>query len=159
MQRVAVDEVEPEPDADGLHADRRDLSGVLGTTDVAVVRYALEPGERFSGALHAHVDQEELFVVLAGEATFETEDGTVHVAAGEAVHFAPGEFQSGGNDGDERLVALALGAPPDSEDVRVSRILTMDDRDVSCPECGHDHMRLGEPELVCPECGAGLELS
>jgi uncharacterized cupin superfamily protein len=158
MRRVAVDDVAPEPYDEDLHADRRPLSAALGTDHVAVVRYALDPGERFSGALHAHADQEEVFVVLEGTATFTTEDGEVTVGDGEAVRFTPGEFQSGGNETDDRLVALALGTPADSEDVRIARILTMG-RDVSCPECGHDHLRVVEvPVLVCPACDATVEI-
>jgi transcription elongation factor Elf1 len=76
-------------------------------------------------------------------------DGEIAVGAGEAVRFAPGEFQSGRNGGDGDLVALAMGAPRDSEDVRIP---------LPCPECGHDDMRLGAgedgPELVCPDCDA-----
>lgn len=161
MEHVAVVDLEPEAADDGLHDDRRHLSAALGTTDLALVRYALSPGERFSGALHAHLDQEEVFVVLDGEATFETSEGAVTVGAGEAIRFAPGEFQSGGNASDDDLVALAVGAPPGSTAVRISRILTLD-RDVTCPGCGHDSMRLGrgddEPELVCPDCGAGADV-
>lgn len=162
MEHVSVSSIDPEPYDEGLHTDRRDLAAALGSSELAVVRYALAPGERLSGAVHAHPSQEEVFVVLDGEATFETETGTVTVTSGEAVRFASGEFQSGGNESGEDAVVLALGAPRDSETVLISRILTMDDRDVSCPECGHDAMRIGreaaESELVCPECAAGLDL-
>jgi len=150
MERVSIDEVEPS--ALGSDVDRRGLSEPLGATDVALNRYRLDPGERFSGGLHAHTDQEEIFVVVEGEATFETMDGDVSVGAGEAVRFAPGEFQSGKNDGDEPVVAFALGAPRDSEDVRIPQ---------ECPECGHENMRAVPSDdgfdLRCPECGAELE--
>jgi len=52
-----------------------------------------------------------VFYVLSGTATFETEAGEVTVDAGEAIRFVPGEFQQGSNRGDERVVALAPGAP------------------------------------------------
>jgi len=150
MERISIDEVEPS--AFGSDVDRRGLSEPLGTTDVALNRYRLDPGERFSGGLHAHMDQEEIFVVVEGEATFETMDGDVSVGAGEAIRFAPGEFQSGKNDGDEAVVAFALGAPRDSEDVRIPQ---------ECPECGHENVRAvpGDDgfDLRCPECGAELE--
>jgi len=143
MERVSIDEVEP--NAFGSDADRRGLSDPLGATDVAVNHYRLDPGERFSGGLHAHMDQEEIFVVIEGEATFETPDELVRVSAGEAVRFAPGEFQSGKNNGDETVVAL--GAPRDSEDVRIPQ---------ECPECGHDNVRAIPADdgfdLRCPEC-------
>ncbi|WP_254769358.1 cupin domain-containing protein [Salinilacihabitans rarus] len=166
MRKVSISDVDPDPYDDDLHADRRALTGPLNAADLAIVRYALDPGERFSGSLHAHADQEEVFVVLEGEATFETrasdEDETREVVVGEneAIRFAPGEFQTGRNDGDGRVVALALGAPRDSEDVRIARIPALDGRDVSCPDCGREAMRLsrGDADFVCPDCGGTLDV-
>ena len=210
MEKISIDEVEP--GGPGVDIDRRKLSDPLGTTDVAINRYRLAPGEGFPGGLHAHVDQKEVFVVLEGEATFETlaprggdgtarEAGEVTVGAGEVFRFAPGEFKSGRNgvaeqrsaanqnsassgdvaeshstsnqnsastddihesdalvsqpeasasgDADGDLVVFALGAPRDSEDVRIP---------LACRECGHGDLRLDlsedEPTLVCPDCGA-----
>lgn len=151
MERVSIDEVDPSTTDDHRSHDRRVLTEALGTSDVAVVHYTLDPGERFSGSVHAHMDQEEVFLVVEGEATFETMDGEVTVGEGEAVRFAPGEYQSGKNDADRELVAFALGAPRESEDVRVPQ---------ECPDCGNDNMRAvpGDDgfDLVCPECGAEL---
>jgi uncharacterized cupin superfamily protein len=159
METVTTDAIDPETTDEHRTHDRRVLTDALNTSDLAVVHYTLEPGERFSGTLHTHMDQEEVFVVLAGEATFETEHGTVTVGEDEAIRFAPGEFQTGYNDSDERVVALALGGPRDSEDVRISHIAGYGD--VSCSECGHDHMQVDPTteasELVCPECGMGWE--
>jgi uncharacterized cupin superfamily protein len=152
MERVSIDDVEPS--AFGSDVDRRGLSDPLGTTDLAINRYRLGPGERFSGGLHAHMDQEEVFVVVAGEATFETRNGTVTVGEDEAIRFAPGEFQTGMNRADEPLVAFALGAPRDTEDVRVLQ---------ACPDCDHENMRAVPSDdgdgfdLVCPECDATAE--
>lgn len=158
MERVAFADVEPEFLGSG--GDRRGLSGPLGTTHVAVNRYRLAPGEGFPGGLHAHAEQEEVFVVVEGEATFETyaprDDANrpdrgreVTVGAGEAVRFAPGEFQSGRNDGDGDLVAFAMGAPRDGGDVRLP---------LECPDCGRADVRLetdeGGPTFVCPDCEA-----
>ena len=150
MEKAAIEDVEP--DAFGSDIDRRGLAEPLGTSDVAINRYRLEPGERFSGGLHAHMDQEEVFIVTEGEAAFETMDGEVPVEAGEAIRFAPGEFQSGKNAGDDTLLAFALGAPRESQDVRIPR---------ECPECGHENVRALPAEegfdLVCPECETELE--
>jgi uncharacterized cupin superfamily protein len=156
MQRVAVEDVEPESSG----VERRRLSELLGTTDVAVNHYRLAPGEGFPAGLHAHADQEEVFVVLSGEATFETlvpadgdgedawEAREVTVAAVEAVRFPPGEFQSGQNRDDTELVALALGAPKESDDVRLP---------LDCPECGRRDVRLDVRadglRFVCLDCG------
>lgn len=156
MRRVSIADVEGDPYDESLHADRRDLGAALGATEMALIRFALAPGERFSGAVHAHPDQEEVFVVLEGEATFVTEHEEVVVGADEAVRFAPGEFQSGGNEADDRLVALAVGAPKEAENVLISRILTLEE-DVTCPACGRDSLRIAadpDRELICPDCGA-----
>jgi len=150
MDRVAIAGIP----ADGSTVDRRDLGGPLGGTDVAINRYRVPPDEGLPAGLHAHADQEEVFVVADGTARFETlreVDGewvgeTVRVDAGEAIRFAPGEFQSGHNAGDDPLVALALGAPRDSDDVRLP---------VACPDCGRGALRLdtdGGLSFACPDC-------
>ena len=150
MEKVSIGDVEP--NAFGGDIDRRGLSAPLETTDLALNRYRLDPGERFSGGMHAHMDQEEVFVIVEGEATFETMDGEVTVGEAEVIRFAPGEFQSGKNDSDGEVVAFAMGAPRDSEDVRLPQ---------NCPECGHDNVRAipGEDgfDLECPDCGAELD--
>ena len=177
MERVAVDDVASDVEAAGV--DRRRLSDRLGTTDLALNRYRVAPGGTLPAGLHAHADQEEVFYVLAGTATFETlaspsatspgtadgpddseratadagdvpgETGDVTVRTGEAVRFAPGEFQSGRNGGSDPLVVLAVGAPRGSDDLRFP---------VACPDCGRGEMRLatgGEvPRFRCPRCGA-----
>jgi len=150
MEKVSIGDIEA--NAFGSDIDRRGLSDPLGMTDFALNRYRLDPGERFSGGMHAHMDQEEVFVILEGEATFETMDGEVTVGEAEVIRFAPGEFQSGKNDSDREVVAFAMGAPRDSEDVRLPQ---------DCPECGHDNVRAipGDDgfDLQCPECGAELD--
>lgn len=158
METVAIDDVEPDTyDPENRTHDRRVLTGPLNASDVAVNHYVLDPGERFSGAVHAHDDQEELFLVVDGEATFETRNGEVVVSADEAIRFAPGEFQSGRNDGDEPVVAFALGAPRDSEAVRIASVPGVGD--VECPDCGRGDMTASaDGGLVCPDCGAELTL-
>ena len=175
MERVSIADLEPTPYDEDLHSDRREIGTALDAEHVAIVRFALEPGERLSGSVHAHADQEEVFVVLEGTVTFDVErlaDGSddesapidepreLTVAENEAIRFAPGEFQSGRNATDSRAVVLALGAPRDTEDIRISRIPVLDDGDVSCPDCGRDSMRIPadheESGLECPDCGARL---
>lgn len=150
MERVAIDDVASTSFETEL--DRRGLSDPLGTTDVALNQYRLAPEQRLSTGLHAHADQEEVFVVVDGELTFETETNDVVVRDGEAVRFAPGEFQSGKNAADVDAVVFAIGAPRETTDVRVPK---------ECPECGHDDMRVvagGEADnLRCPNCDWLLE--
>lgn len=160
MERTPIREVESSPTETGV--DRRRIGDTIGTTDVALNYYLLEPGERFAESLHAHADQEEVFVILDGTATFETRrsgDGTsraVTLGAGEAIRFEPGEFQSGRNDSGERVTALALGAPRETDDIRIARIPGVGE--ISCPDCGRGDMQVPDAgtDLVCPDCGGEL---
>jgi uncharacterized cupin superfamily protein len=124
MERVSADDVDSRTSP---AAAKRPLGRALGAEEVAVNHYELEPGDAFGFGYHRHPDQAELFYVIGGEATFETEDGDVTVGAGEAVRFAPGEWQLGRNEGDERVVALALGAPADEAGADIRR---------ECQDCG-----------------------
>ncbi|MEF8799906.1 MAG: cupin domain-containing protein [Halolamina sp.] len=149
MEHVSVDDVGSEE-----QARRLGLSNPLNTADFAINRYSLDPGEEFSGGLHTHLDQEEAFYVMSGTASFEHtneplgDTETVEVGPEEAVRFGPGEYQTGSNDGDEPVEALAFGAPKESEDVRVPG---------PCPSCGNEALQVtfegGEMGTVCPECG------
>ena len=146
MKKVVINNVEAH--AVGEDSARRGLSEPLETTDIALNHYRLAPGEGLPGGVHAHMDQEEVFVVLNGEATFETLDGEVTVGEREAIRFSPGEFQSGKNNADRELIAVAMGGPRDSEDIRIP---------VACPDCEHDTLRFqtrDELTFVCPDCDA-----
>ncbi|QLH84232.1 cupin domain-containing protein [Halosimplex pelagicum] len=163
MERVAFDDADESTDGPTAAIDRRGLSGPLETDGVAINRYRVPPGEGLPSGLHAHADQEEIFLVIDGTATFETLPGRepdaagddprtgreVTVAAGEAVRFAPGEYQSGDNRGSDDLVALAIGAPRETADVRVP---------VRCPDCGEADFALDAAgdglTFRCPDCDA-----
>ena len=151
MERVALDDLEPEPSSGD--AARRGLSDPLDTTDVAINHYRLDPGDRSAG-LHAHGDQEEGFVVLRGEAAVETLDGEVAVGPSAAIRFEPGEFHSGLLAREDAVTAIAIGAPRDSQEVRIP---------LPCPACGHRYRRPGladggeTPVLRCPDCGEEME--
>lgn len=131
-------------------AARAAVDDALGIEGFALNRYCLQPGDGLPSGLHTHLDQAEVFVVLSGKLRFETLDGDVAVEAGEAVRFAPGEYQTGANAGDEPAVVLAVGAPQKSDEVRVP---------LPCPDCGHEALepnwRDGEVVLDCPDCRAG----
>lgn len=162
MERVAVDAIGP----DDRRSGRRRLTDALDTTDVAINHYELAPGDAIGGGYHTHHDQEELFYVMEGTATFETEDGDVEIGPDEAIRFAPGEFQWGYNadDADGPLVALGIGAPRDGGEVEAVRecldcgatfrhrrpTLIGEDRPdevaVACPDCGGETHRIGRPD-------------
>jgi len=149
MEKVDIDAIDSRM---GPAASKRSLSGALGATSVALNYYALAPGDTFGFGYHRHPEQEEVFYVIEGTATFETEDGDVAVETGEAIRFAPGEWQLGRNDGAERVVALALGAPRDAAETEMLR---------ECPDCGGrtegDIEMADDREAIvtrCAVCGA-----
>ena len=152
MEKVAIDDVDVQVNPMRVHSIRRPVGQALGLSDFAMNYFELEPGESFSGGFHTHYDQEEVFYVLEGTATFDTEDGAVIVDAGEAIRFAPGEFQHGYNDADERVVGWAFGAPGARHDW--DQIESM----VHCRECeaevahGLDLTDEGAFELTCTSC-------
>ncbi|WP_254862411.1 cupin domain-containing protein [Halovivax gelatinilyticus] len=117
MKRTEFETVTADGTIDSLVASR--LDDELDVSGLAINHYLVPSGERLPAGLHAHADQEELFVVLSGVATFETLDGEVLVEADEIVRFSPGEFQAGKNDHEDLLAVLALGAPAESADVRI----------------------------------------
>ena len=158
MERVSIDDVDSYM---GPAAVKRPLTEALGATDLAINYYELDPGDSFAFGLHRHSDQEEVFYVQAGTVTFHRgsaagdtaeETEAVTVGAGELVRFGPGEFQRGVNEGNERVVALALGAPQESGETTITR---------ECDDCGR--RTRADIELtddrdalvtVCTECGA-----
>jgi len=150
VETVRIDDVEVPPTnspADVI----RPLSAALGATGLAINYFELAPDESFGYAYHRHNDQEEVFYVQSGTATFETEAGDVEVDEGELIRFAPGEFQLGTNQGTERVSALALGAPRDSEEIEYQ---------LECAECGERTVHTSavdvEREMIiiqCTECG------
>jgi uncharacterized cupin superfamily protein len=129
----------------------RPLTDALGLSDFAMNYYELEPGESFAYGFHAHENQEEVFYVQSGTVTFETVEGEVDVGAGELVRFGPGEYQQGVNRGDDRVVALAMGAPQDAGETEILR---------ACEDCGErtpHRLELADGKnailTVCEECG------
>lgn len=168
---------------DGVGQSKHPIGDELGTTALMINHYRIQPGEGLPGGVHAHEQQEEVFVVRAGTATFETLDGPVVVGAGEAIRFGPGEFQSGENRGSTTLDVLAIGAPKESGRPLFPFDCPECDADVlqmsesgqfactecafaatpaPCPECGHEELQATvtdppETAAVCQECGAQFE--
>ncbi|MFB6186095.1 MAG: cupin domain-containing protein [Halobacteriaceae archaeon] len=108
MERIRIEEVDNSVQPSAV---MKPLTKALGMQDMAINYYELEPGDSFAFAYHNHEIQEEIFYIQSGTATFETEAGPVEVTAGEMIRFDRGEFQRGWNKGDERVTALAFGAP------------------------------------------------
>ena len=150
MEKVSIDDLENDPRVADV---QKHATGPLGLSDMALNYYELEPGESFSGGMHTHMDQEEVFYVIEGTATFETPDGAHEVGPDGAVRFAPGEYQEGKNEGDDRVCALAMGAPQGMGETRAK---------VPCAECGADYhvAEVGDDgvTLTCPDCGNVVEM-
>jgi uncharacterized cupin superfamily protein len=149
MEKVRIEELDSYM---GPAAEKRPLTDALDADDVAINHYELAPRDSFAFGYHAHQDQEEVFYVQSGTVTFETAGGPVEVGAGETIRFAPGEYQRGTNEGDDRVVALAIGAPRESGDTDVLR---------DCSDCGKRtaqriEMTDDRDALVtlCVDCGA-----
>jgi quercetin dioxygenase-like cupin family protein len=161
MEKVAIDDVRNEPNPLDVHEVRRPVSDVLGTEHVAMNYFELAPGESFSGGMHTHNDQEELFYVEAGEALFDVgrERETIRVSAGEVIRFEPGEFQTGyvPDDGTE-TVGWALGAPGARHDWAQLESL------LPCRECGEERSHAtrltdeGRFEFTCTDCDNSFTL-
>jgi uncharacterized cupin superfamily protein len=131
---------------------KRPLADALGATDLALNYYELAPGDSLGFGYHRHADQEEVFYVQSGTVTFETDSGDVPVESGEVVRFAPGEWQLGTNEGDERAVVLAVGAPREAGE------LTMVRHCAGCDERTEQSIELSDERdavvTVCVDCDA-----
>ena len=162
MDHFDIDEVNHVEHPASLNSVRKPLSRVLGTTDFALVYNELDPGEAFSGALHTHHDQEEVFYILEGTATFEVgrDRDRIEVTEGEVIRFAPGEFQRGFNASNARVVGLIISAPGAEHDWAEEELL------IECRNCGEETSHSIEPvdssswqvdtldlRMTCRACG------
>jgi uncharacterized cupin superfamily protein len=97
----------------GGNLDRRiaRLSDAMTNMRASIWRYP--PGAR--GRRHAEVVQEELFVVLDGEATLMLGDPAepVELAPGSLAVVQPGTAVQVTNQGDDEATLLIVGAPPE----------------------------------------------
>ena len=71
---------------------------------------SFEPGQEH--AAHTHEGQDKLYVVLEGRAEIRIGNEADSVSAGDAAFAAAGVVHSIRNPGPERLVVLAILAPP-----------------------------------------------
>jgi quercetin dioxygenase-like cupin family protein len=161
MEKVAIDDVRNEVSPLQVHEIRRPVSEELGTEHVAMNHFELAPGDSFSGGLHRHHDQEEIFHVQEGRAVFEVGEQReeVTVEADEVIRFAPGEFQTGyaADEEGNRVVGWAIGAPGATHDWEQLESM------VPCRECGEEQphrteLSEGSFQFTCTECGTGFEM-
>jgi len=169
MEKVSIDDVETVPHFMGANTNRKPLSRAIDGLGFATTYLELEPGEAFSGGLHAHTDQEELFVVLEGTATWETKAGAgdeptrTEVGPMEAIHFGMGDaYQTGRNETDDVVRGLAIGAPGSRHTWAGTEAL------VDCETCGEETVHTFEGEgrmpdiedmtITCAECGTELDV-
>lgn len=161
MEKVTIEDIEPlsPPDENipsGAMAtsvgDARPLSEPLDTTGLAINYYELDPGESFAHSSHRHSNQEEMFYIQSGTATFETETGDITVNAGKVLRVPPGTFQLGTNYEDEPVTAITLGAPREYDGKNHYLI--------DCEECGERTEQIFEQieeqnEFICrcTDCG------
>jgi mannose-6-phosphate isomerase-like protein (cupin superfamily) len=71
---------------------------------------SFEPGQEH--APHAHEGQDKLYVILEGSGTVQIGDTSQVLAAGDAAFAPSGVMHSIRNTGAERLVVMAVLAPP-----------------------------------------------
>lgn len=150
MEHIAIDDVAM-PATISPASVLKPVGRDLGTDHVAINYFELAPGDGLGFDYHRHLDQEEIFLPIEGVVTFETEDGPIEVAAGEAIRFAPGEFQAGRNRGDERVRVFALGGPADTTEIEYKR---------RCASCGVATLHGSSIDreamvvvLTCTSCG------
>lgn len=148
MDKTRINDIDGRTDSATV---KRPLTDAINATNVALNYYELAPGDSFAYGYHMHENQEELFVIQEGRVTFETEDGEIVVDAGEVIRFAPGEYQQGINRDDERVVALAIGAPQKTGNSEILR---------ECETCGErtpntvERAGDGHAKITrCLECG------
>ncbi|GAA0215894.1 cupin domain-containing protein [Halobaculum roseum] len=172
MQRLSVDAVETVPHLMGANSNRRPISRAVEGMDFAMVFFELQPGEAFSGAPHKHLNQEELFYVSEGTATWTLKEGpgteaeTVTIGPNELIHFHEDDiYQQGTNDSDDVVRAISIGSPGARHEWEQALGL------VDCPECGAETVhtfrptddaedrRMPAPEhmlIECRDCGNQL---
>jgi uncharacterized cupin superfamily protein len=161
FEKVTIDAVElvgPSDEAvpPGAEADSvggvRILSDGLDTDSVSINQYELNPGESSTVSIHRHWVQEELFYIVSGTVTFESQSAEMAAEAGEIVRIPPGTFQLGTNEGDDQATALAIGAPQEYEEETEWL--------VDCEVCGDRTINVygeaeadGEYRFECIDCG------
>ncbi len=79
----------------------------LGVHSFGINLMILKPGQR--GRIHAHAQQEEVYLVLEGRLTLIVDGAEHQLGPDEIVRIGPAVRRQLANAGDERVVVLALG--------------------------------------------------
>lgn len=85
------------------------LGSVLGLTGMEVSLGALRPGQSIP-FLHAHKQNEELYLILSGQGEMQVDGQVVPLRAGSAVRIAPAGLRCWRATGDEPLAYLVVQA-------------------------------------------------
>ncbi|TZF91536.1 cupin domain-containing protein [Cognatilysobacter lacus] len=147
MPRIALDRIAatnatgyPAPYADAVAGRwQRRLGPVSGLTDFSATHVTLEPGA-WSSQRHWHEDEDEMVVMLAGEALLIDDSGSTRMHAGDIAVFPKGDGNGHclWNDGTSPCVFVAIGQP-------VTRICHYPDIDMHLPESGRYVHKDGAP--------------
>lgn len=148
MKRISIEDIEPVADSATI---KRPITNVLEAANVAINYYELGPGDSFAYGYHKHEGQEEIFIIQSGTVTFETENRELEVGEGEIIRFAPGEYQQGKNRGDDRVEAIALGAPQETGESEILRYCENCDKRTSQTVTWNEDGE--EKQIYCDECG------
>jgi len=114
---VSMHEVpEEEWQEGGFGGREQDLGRPAGSVSVGLRREVISPGKQ-SGPRHAHMTEEEIFVVLRGRGTLLRGEERVAVGAGDVMAFPAGTGVAYAflADPEEELEFLAIGERKDNE--------------------------------------------
>jgi uncharacterized cupin superfamily protein len=91
--------------------EKQFLSRALGCKGVGLSYLRCRPGE---GAtyVHRHRVQEEVFVVLKGTGTIILDGKRISMPEGTIIRVSPTVYRAIGNDSDQDMIVMALGAVP-----------------------------------------------
>ena len=154
MDRYRKVEVERLPDVPNPSSGKKEIDVAVGADELGFNVYAVAPGERVPWGYHSHPDHEEIFYVIEGTLTFETDAGVATVGPNEAFYVPPDAPQKCYNAGEEPVRVVAAGAPRGTDTAVIAE---------ECPECGEVTDRTHEAVegddgtvyvLRCADCGA-----
>ena len=91
-------------------ADKMGKADVVAGESLFAGLNSFEPGQEH--APHAHAGEDKLYFVLEGSGVVQVGDQTQTLSAGDAAFAPAGVLHSIRNPGPERLVVLAVLAPP-----------------------------------------------